>query len=201
MGEKYKIWLGLKLVAILLISPTSGLFLQQPLLNKMLLFFTTLSLFFHLNFKTPVYKYIFLICFISLTYIQISSTNIQNTYSFNDHQKYINQNRLDQYPPSLARVGNIIENRLDSPIVYRLRQNLFDSFDFVNYFKNFFLPIFFIPFLIGLYKLLKNPNKLVISTTLISIFILSIVGSHGSYGPIIIFPFITIIISYFSCEK
>jgi len=196
-----KIWLGLKLVAIFLISLASDLFLQQPILNKTLIMFIILSLFFYINFKTPVHKYIFLICFIALTYVQISSTNIKNTYSFNDHQKYINQNRLDQYPPSLARIGNIIENHLDSPVIYRLRQNLFDCLDFVNYFKNFFLPIFFIPFIIGLFKLLKHPNKLVISTTIISIFILSIIGSHGSYGPIIMFPFITIIISHFSCEK
>lgn len=193
--------LVLKLVAILLVSLTSGWLLQQPLINKIVISFVTASLFFYLNFKTLISKIIFLICFIILAYIQISSTNITNTYDFTDHQKYVNQNRLDQYPPSLVRIGNIIENRLDSPIIYRIRQNFFDSLDLVNYFNNLFLSILFIPFLFGLYKFLKHPDLLITATALISVFLLSIIGPHGSYGPIIMFPFIAIIISYYSCEK
>lgn len=193
--------LVLKFTVILFVSLTSGWFLPQPLPNKILLFSTSLSLFFYLNFKTSASKIIFLLCFFVLAYIQISSTNITNTYNFTDHQKYVHQNRLNQYPPSLARIGNIVENHLDSPVIYQIRQNFFNSLDFVNYFKNLFLPILFIPFLIGLYKFLKHPDNLTTATFTLSLLLLSIIGPHGSYGPIIMFPFVTIIISHYLYEK
>lgn len=196
-----KVWLIPKFTLLAFVFLTSPWFLQQSILNKIVISFVTVSLFFYLNFKTSISKIIFLGCFIFLTYLQISSTNISNTYNFNDHQKYIHQHQLNQYPPTLARAGNIIENRLDSPIIYRLRQNLFDSLDFVNYFKNLFLPILFFPFFIGLYKFLKHPDPLFKYTTLIAISLLSTIGTHGSYGPIIMFPLVAIIISYYSCEK
>jgi hypothetical protein len=196
-----KIWLILKFILITFVILTSPWFIPQPLTNKIFLLLTTLSLFFFFNFKTSTQKIIFLICFFVLVYIQVSSTDIANTYNFTDHQKYIYQNRLNQYPPSLARLGNILENRLDSPIIYRLRQNFFDSLDLVNYFKNLFLPTLFIPFVIGFNKFLKRPNKFIATTAVISILLLTITGPNGSYGPLLMFPFITIIISRYSLEK
>jgi len=196
-----KVWVVLQFIAIIFISLTSDWFLHQPILNKVVISCATLSLFFYLKFKALIFKIIFLLSFFVLVFVQISSTNISNTYLLTDHQKYINQNRLNQYPASLARIGNIIENRLDTPIIYQLRQNFFDSLDVVNYFKNFFPSIFFIPLLIGLCKYLKTPNFLFSISIIFSLIILSLIGTHGSFGPIIIFPFILMFISHYSCEK
>jgi len=196
-----KIWLIPKIIVILLVSATSPWFLPQPILYKAIILITTLTLLLYVNFKKSIIKVIFFVFYIALIFAQVFSTDIKNTYNFSDHRKYLHQNRLDQYPPSLARVGNIIENHLDSPIIYQTQQNFFESLDLVNYFKNFFPIVYIFPFIFGLYKFLKHPNGLLTITTIFSVLLLSVVGIHGSYGPIIIFPIIAIIISHYPFEK
>lgn len=145
-------------------------------------------------------KYIVIFGYILLFIFQIYSTRIQSNLEFSGYQNFLHQQNLDSYPPSLFRIGNIVENKIESPLFYRFRQNIFNCFDFVNYFKNYFITILFIPFIFGLIKLIKSSNKTFLNLLIISIVLLAFIGTDGKYGPLLLLPFIVNIISFYSCE-
>ena len=156
-------------------------------------------LFLYLNNK--IAKYIPIIGYLILLFFQISTTRVATNFEFSGYQNFIHQQQLDSYPPQFFRIGNIVETKISSPQITRFLQNLFDCFDLVSYFKNYFLTILFIPFVIGVIKLINNPHKLFINLFLVSIILLTFISPEGKFGPVLLLPFIVNIISFYSCEK
>jgi hypothetical protein len=171
-------------------------FLPLPLTITALI--TLLSIL--LYFGKPV-KYLTIIVFLALCIFQISTTRIRSVFEFSGYDQYLHQQQLNAYPPTLYRIANIIENKVETDQTYRFRQNFFNCFDLVNYFKNYFLTILFIPLVFGLIKSINHPHKLFIILYSISVLLLTFIGTEGKYGPVILLPFIINIISFYSLEK
>jgi len=165
------------------------------------LYLTTFSLIIFLYLNNKIDKYIPIIGYILLFIFQISTTRIATNFEFSGYQNFVHQQQLDSYPPAFYRVGNVIENKIATPLIYRFQQNFFNTLDFVKYFTNYFITILFIPFIIGTIKLVKSPNKLFIKLLFISVILLTFISPDGKFGPVLLLPFIANIISFYSCEK
>lgn len=159
----------------------------------------SIIIFLYLNNK--ITKYVPILGYGILLLFQISTTRIATNFEFSGYQNFTHQQQLDSYSPSLFRIGNIIENKIASPQLYRFQQNLYNTLDFVSYFKNYYLSLLFIPFVIGLIKLINNSNNLFIKLLFTSIVLLTFISPDGKYGPVLLLPFIANIISFYSCEK
>ncbi|MFZ2153373.1 MAG: hypothetical protein WAV41_05000 [Microgenomates group bacterium] len=176
------------IVLFLLSTLFSPWIFQLPWYIALLIIIFSLLLF---NLKE---KYIVLFFYFLLLFFQIRTTRISSVYQFSGFDFYLHQQQLDSYPPRLARLANIVENKFETPLVYRLRQNLFNSLDFSIFFKNYFLTILFIPFIIGLIHFVKCPKRLPITLFILSILTLTFIGTNGQYGPITILPFLIYLI-------
>ena len=135
-------------------------------------------------------KYILITLFTFLGIVQINSTRIQTMFEYSGYQNWYHQQLINSYPPKLSRLGNIIENKLESPLFYRLKQNLFLTLDFTDYFKNFFPAPLFIPFIIGLINYLIRPNHFLNYLLVAILFLFFFIGPRGIYGPICFIPWI-----------
>jgi hypothetical protein len=134
---------------------------------------------------------IFLFAFVLLLLFQIKTTNIKTAYSFTPYEIDLQIRRMNMYPPSLARLGHIIEVRREIQILEKLQNNFFAVMDFKEYFPNR-LPYIFSPFLfIGLYVFVKDRKKWkkFFYAFLFSIVMLTFLGPNAKYGPVLIMPF------------
>jgi len=164
-------------------------------------YISLLSIIFFLYLNNRIEKYIPIVGYILLFIFQITSTRVATNFEFSGYQNFVHQQQLDSYPPSLFRIGNVIENKIASTQLSRFQQNLFNSLDFVNYFKNYYLSLLFIPFVLGVIKLIKKQNQLFTKLLFTSIVLLTVISPDGKYGPVLLLPFIANIISFYSCEK
>lgn len=179
-----------------------GLFILSVLYLSFPVIIFSLIVFCFLHFKNHNYlKYVLILGYISLSIYQIYSTRIQTNFEFSSYDIFLHQQRLDSYPPFLARMANIIESHIESLQITRFRQNLFNCFDLVNYFKNYLLSFMFFPFILGIINLIKTPDKTFAILLFSSIILLTFIGVDGKYGPVLLLPFIVNIISFYSLEK
>lgn len=168
---------------------------SKPIWLIALVVFSTFSLFIFSHF--PKFNKIFLlVLFIFLGIVQIKSTRFQTMFEYSGYENWYHQQLQNSYPSKLYRLGNIIENKLESPVFYRLKQNLFLSLDFADYFKNFFPAILFIPFILGLINYLRRPNRFLNYLLMGFLFLFFLVGPRGVYGPICLIPWIIFFISH-----
>lgn len=132
----------------------------------------------------------FLVVYIFLVVFQILTTNIKEAYTYSPHQIDLQIQRMNSYPPSLAKIGYIYETKKEVQIFEKLARNFFFAIDFKEYFPNR-LPYVFSPFFfVGLYLFIRDrkKRKIVFYGFLTSIIILTLIGSHAKYGPILIMP-------------
>jgi len=190
------------LSAILLICCMFSLNLKLTFNLYIIIIISTIITFLFLkNIKVKLTKLLLIFTYIVLFIVQIYTTRIKTNIEFSNYDIFLNQQRLDAYPRLLYRFGNIIENKIESPQIIRFRSNFFNCFDFVNFYKNTYHVIFYIPYIIGLLKLIKSPNKVFCNLLITSLIILTFIGTEGKFGPIILIPFIINIISFYSIEK
>ena len=182
----------LSLALIILAFFTSSWFFTLPLFIKIISFLATLVIF----FRPPFYKIISFILFLVLLIFQFSTTRIQSVYEFSGYENYLQGQRQADYPSKLSVLGNFIESTFESTLIIHLRQNFFDCFDWLDFFKHRFFFFFFLPFLFGLYKFLRHPDYFILSLTLLFITILTFIGPKGDYGPQILLPIIVSLIAY-----
>lgn len=98
---------------------------------------------------------------------------------------------MNVYPPTLARLGYILEAKREVQLLRKLESNFFTVIDFKEYFPSR-LPFISSPFLfIGLYFFVKEREKWkkYFYAFLVSIVILTVLGPHAKYGPILLYPF------------
>ena len=196
--------MNLKFSSFLLILATflSPWFSKIPLYPAILIILFAVAMYVYVKYPRFKIKPFFILLIYLLIFIkQISTTNISAVYETSGYEKYLHQQYLDSYPPKLYRIANIIENRLDSLLIFKLKQNFYNSLDLIDYFINYFLTFLFIPFLIGLIKYLQKPIQLFTILFFTSISLLTLFGTKGTYGPIILLPFIILLIFHYSLEK
>ncbi|MEJ2347669.1 MAG: hypothetical protein P8Y17_00510 [Patescibacteria group bacterium] len=138
--------------------------------------------------KLKLPEKIFIVFYIALAIFQISTTNIKEAYTYTPHQISLQIQRMNSYPPSLAKLGYILEAKKEVQILERVINNFFLAVDFKEYFPNR-LPYILSPFLfVGLYFFIKerNKKKIIFYTFITSLGILTLIGPHAKYGPVLI---------------
>jgi len=141
-----------------------------------------------------VFKFFFGLLFIVLLTAQIKTTQFWNEYKLLPVELDRQIQRMNQFPPSLAKLGYILEAKSEIQILNKLQNNFFSVFDLNFYFPNYF-PFITSPLLFyGLFIFLRKKNKTLILFFVSSVLFLIILGVHGKYGPFLIFPFFVLFI-------
>ncbi len=177
----------------------SPLFHSQSIFVKLVIILNTVFLWTIL--QKPKLSKFYISAYLLLAMSQISSTRLYSVYQSSGYDKYLLETRLNSYPPRIHRLGNIVENYLDSSTINQVQKNLFDSLDFIDYFKNFYPTYLFIAFFIGLINAIKKPNPVFLNPLFGAILLLAIISPKGLSGPFILIPFINILISHYSIES
>mgnify|MGYP001577974572 FL=1 len=131
------------------------------------------------------------IIYVLLVLFQIKTTNVKTAYSFTPAEIDWQIQRMNMFPPALARLGYIMEVKREVQILEKLQNNFFTVVDFKEYFPNR-LPYILSPFVLtGLYFFVSERRKwqLVYYSFFVSIVLLTIIGSNAKYGPILVFPY------------
>lgn len=134
---------------------------------------------------------ILFVIYLLLVLFQIKTTNINTAYNFTPYEVDLQIQRMNMFPPSLARLGYIMEAKKEVQILEKLQSNFFAAIDFREYFPSR-LPFAFSPFFfIGLFYFAKERKKWrkFFYAFLLSIVILSFLGPHAKYGPLLVMPF------------
>jgi hypothetical protein len=100
--------------------------------------------------------------------------------------------RMQDYPPSLYRLANILEQRPESLLFYRLQNNFFNILNFSS------IPFILIPLLIiGIFYQMKTKK---FSYFVIPVFMpltaLTLLGPNQPHGNFCLYPFLIISIIY-----
>jgi hypothetical protein len=143
-----------------------------------------------------IWDKLLLLVFLPMMIFQIHTTNIKQAYSFTPAQIDQQIQRMNEYPPSLARLGYILEAKKEVQLFDRLLNNFFTVIDFKEYFPSR-IPYIFSPFLlIGLYVFIdmREKQKILFFELVGSILLLTLIGPHAKYGPFILYPFFTYLI-------
>ena len=122
-----------------------------------LLIFFTFALLTVYFYRPKAYVNLFIIVlFAIITLIQIKSVNLKEVYRFNASEQDLQIQRMNLYPPRLAKLGYILERKKETQIIKRIEKNFFDTIDFNSYFPNYFSYFVFPFFLYGIYLFIKK---------------------------------------------
>jgi len=147
--------------------------------------------------KQKLAKGAFITLYLLLALFQVSTTNIKEAYTYTPHQISLQIQRMNSYPSSFAKFGYILEAKKETQILEKLINNFFLAVDFKEYFPNR-LPYILSPFFfVGLYFFIKerNKKKTTFYTFITSLIILTLIGSHAKYGPVLIMPYLIFFIA------
>lgn len=100
--------------------------------------------------------------------------------------------RMNDYPPRYYRLANLIEQRSESQLFYKLQDNFFTILDTRT------LPAVFVPFVyFGFFRLIKNRLYYFLFLTLIlPVVALTLLGPNQPLGNFSLYPFLSISIVY-----
>lgn len=156
-------------------------------LIKLVIIFTTLSLFWYTLRPSNKSKYALLIGFTILFILQLHSTRLATIFEYSGMEKYLIDIRHN-FSPLYVRY-------IDPPQFYRYREYLFSSMNFVK--LTDVISIYLTPFfLVGLFAFIKKPVKLISILLIAALILLSFVSPNGKYGPILLTPFIYFLTFY-----
>lgn len=136
-----------------------------------------------------IVKWIFIIALLFISLFQISTTNIKQAYTLTPAQIDQQIQRMNMYPPSVAKLGYILETKKEVQIANKIIENFFAVVDFNEYFPNR-IPYIVSPLIFfGLYIFIKNRNKLhyMYISFLFSVLLLTIIGPFAKYGPVLMY--------------
>ena len=137
---------------------------------------------------------VLIILFTIIAIIQIKSVNLKEVYRFSASELDLQIQRMNIYPPKLARFGYILERKKEIQVIKRVEKNFFDAVDVNLYFPNYFNFLTFPLFLYGGFLFIEKKNRLQIGFINFSFLLITILGIHGKYGPFVLFPFIDLFI-------
>lgn len=140
-----------------------------------------------LNFK----RLILLAAFLLFLIFQVRTTNIKTAYSLTPAEVDLQIQRMNMFPPSLARLGYLLETKKEMLVLGKLENNFFMAIDFREYFPSR-LPYVFSPFVLaGLFFFIHDRKRWQFEfyLFLVSICVLAIIGPHAKYGPVLLYPF------------
>jgi len=169
-------------------------FFSQNLFLALIIFLTFIFLVISFYKPKPIINLILTFLFVVLSFVQIKTVNIRETYKFTPSEIDLQIQRMNSYPPRLAKLGYILEYKKEAQLVGKLQKNFFDSLDINLYFLNYFSFLTFPFFIYGIYLFFQNRNKLQKLLLAYCLLLLTFLGIHGQLGPFIIFPFIGLFI-------
>lgn len=144
--------------------------------------------------KKRAFSLIFILLFAVLTIFQFKTTDFRYEYQMLPAEIDLQIKRMNQFPPSLAKLGYILEFKKETLLLNKLQNNFFSILDFTLYFNNYF-PYFTIPFFfVGLFYFFTSSRKFLQILFLTTVTILSFLGKNGKHGPFLIFPFLLLFI-------
>lgn len=143
-------------------------------------------------------KFVPISIFVFFLIVQVKTVNLKNTYSFTPSEIDQQIQRMNYYPPKLARLGYILEKKREVRLIEKYVENFIEVVDFNTYFPNYF-PLITLPlFLFGIYKYFSRKftdttYALILS---FSVFMQSFFGTRGKIGPILVLSFIAFFVLY-----
>jgi hypothetical protein len=157
-------------------------------------FATVVSLIFAYLRNKSYFTELFLCLYLVLAIFQITTTQYANEYTLTPHEVNLQIQRMNTYPPKLARLGHFLEVKKEIQILGKVENNFFNVLNFNRYFPDFF-TLYSFPFsLVGLYLFVGKGSKLLSAALISTIILLTFLGVNGKYGPFLIFPFFVLFI-------
>ncbi len=141
--------------------------------------------------KKPI-LILFSLLAIFLSVVQLVSYKGPSLLFQNEIERIEQVQRMHDYPPQYYHVANIIENRPESRLYFKLESNFFNIFNLK------LLPPITIPFVfIGFFTLVKRNSYYYLFTGLfISVLVLTYIGPNQPSGFYCLYPFLIISIIY-----
>jgi len=136
-------------------------------------------------------KITLLFVFLIIVIFQIKTTNIKTAYQFTPFQIDQQIQRMNLYPPRLAKFGYLMEVKKQIQIIRTIIYNFFNVVSFTEYFPKR-VPYVLSPFIfVGLYYFIKKRKKwnYIFWSFIASILVLTVVGPYAKYGPFLMYPF------------
>lgn len=179
----------------------------------------TISSFLYLLKKQLHYLLITVLFVMVLSFYQYSLTENSLLRPLKQDEIYLKNTRVYAYPSLNIKigeydigyiVGNLLDGRFETIVLFRIQKNLFEVLD-INYY--FFgshprervgipeferLPFFLLPFfVIGIYLIQFKRNKLfLLSSFLAPLILLSFIGINSSLGTFVMYPLIVSVTGY-----
>jgi hypothetical protein len=169
-------------------------FFSQNLFLGLIILLTSVFLVVSFYKPRPKNKLILIFLFATLSFFQIKTVNFRETYKFTPSEIDLQIQRMNSYPPKLAKLGYILEYKKEVQLLGKLQKNFFDSLDINLYFPNYFSFLTFPFFLYGIYLFFQKRNRLQKTLLAYCLLLLTFLGIHGQLGPFIIFPFLLLLI-------
>lgn len=102
------------------------------------------------------------------------------------------QKRMNDYPSQYFRLANILEQRKESRLIYKLEDNFFKIFK-VDSIWNVLIPVS----LIGFFWLIRRKEYLLLLIGLgLPVIVLTILGQNQKWGSFCLYPFLIISVYY-----
>lgn len=168
--------------------------LQSNLLLGLCLSVSSLLLIFSFYLNVKKINFLTALFFLVLLFYQFKTTNFLADYKLTPYEIDLQIQRMNQYPPKLARLGYILEFKKEMLIFNKWQNVFFDIFDIKLYFGNYFsywlIPFFFI----GLFAFISSGKKFLQIQFGVAVVFLSFLGKNGNFGPFLFFPFFVLFI-------
>ena len=132
------------------------------------------------------YKLFFSILAIVLSIIQLVNSNSRPFLYQSEIALVEQKQRMNEYPPRFYRVAHILEERVESRVLYKLQKNFFTALDIRE------VPFILVPLIfIGFFQLIqKKESKLLLFTLVVPLIVLTYLGPDQRIGNYCIYPFV-----------
>jgi len=132
------------------------------------------------------YKLFFSILAIVLSVIQLINSNSRPFLYQSEIALVEQKQRMNEYPPRFYRVAHILEERVESRVLYKLQKNFFTALDIRE------VPFILVPLIfIGFFQLIqKKESKLLLFTLVVPLIVLTYLGPDQRIGNYCIYPFV-----------
>lgn len=216
--SKIKLFISVITLSILFSNWSLILFINnKPLL--LIIVIATISSLLCLLKNQLHYILITVLCIMVLSFYQYTLTENSLLQPLKQDEIYLKNTRVYAYPNLNIRIGeydigyiigNILDGRFETIVLFRMQKNLFDALDLNYYFFGSHprervgipeferLPFFLLPFfLAGIFLVQIKKNKLfILSSFLAPLILISYVGINSSMGAFVMYPFVVSVTGY-----
>ncbi len=136
--------------------------------------------------NAPINILVILLFTIGLCILQFSQSKNRNLLGQTNIEIIEQIQRMNDYPPKFYRMANILENRPESRLSYKLQKNFFSSLD-INQVPFFLLPFLFIG---SMHFISKKQAKLIYLLLVFPVITITLIGTAPNVPNYCLYPFI-----------